>query len=177
VGSGKNQRRQRRTRWYPASGAFQRFFDDLLIVASTALPKKRADDLEPWPLASCRPFDAMLLSGFLARTYDVDLEIGFTEARQRMDQALEADVRQRIGGDEQRIHEINSRYEAVTYKHLLLPVWMLAYRFRDKSYQVVINAGTGEVQGDRPYSWIKITLAIFAGLSVVGAAVFIFSQQ
>lgn len=177
VGSGKNQRRVRRTRWYPASGAFQRFFDDVLIVASTALPKKRADDLEPWPLQKCRPFDAKLLAGFLARTYDVELESGFEEARTRIDQALELDVRQRIGGDEQRIHDINTRYNAVTYKHLLLPVWMLAYRFREKTYQVVINAGTGEVQGDRPYSWIKITLAVLAGLAIVGAAVYIFSQQ
>ena len=45
---------------------------------------------------------------------------------------------------------------------------MMAYRYRDKSYQVVVNASTGEVQGDRPYSWIKILLAVLAGLAVAG---------
>ena len=65
----------------------------------------------------------------------------------------------------QRIHSIDTRHDAVTYKHLLLPVWMLAYRYAKKSYQVVVNAGTGEVQGDRPWSWIKITLAVLAGIA------------
>ncbi|MCP4589756.1 MAG: hypothetical protein GY842_03345, partial [bacterium] len=176
VGSGKKKRRVRRTRWYPASGAFQRFFDDVLVVASTGLPTKRLTDLEPWPLADCVPFNQQVLAGFLARTYDVPLEVGFVGAKGRIDEALEADVRRRIGGDVQRIHSIDTRYDAVTFKHLLLPVWMLAYRYRDKSYQIVVNAGTGEVQGDRPYSWIKIALAVTAVLGVVGVIVHLASQ-
>ena len=47
-------------------------------------------------------------------------------------------------------HDTN--YHALTYKHLLLPVWMLAYRYGKKTYRVVVNAGTGEVQGGRPWS-------------------------
>jgi DNA-directed RNA polymerase subunit RPC12/RpoP len=177
VGSGKNRRRVRRTRWYPASDKFQRFFDDVLVVAARGLPKKRLDALEPWPLARCVPFARPLLAGFLARTYDVELGEGFAEARGRIDEAIAAEVRQRIGGDEQRIHNIDTRYDALTYKHLLLPVWMLAYRFREKAYQVVVNAATGEVQGDRPYSWVKITLAVLAGLAVAGGIAYIASQS
>ena len=56
----------------------------------------------------------------------------------------------------------------MTYKHLLLPLWLMAYRFRDKAYQVMVNAGTGEVQGDRPYSWVKIALAVLALAVVAG---------
>lgn len=168
VGTGKNKRRERRTRWYPARGQFQRFFDDILVVGSRDLPKKRLDALEPWPLRQCIPFTQELLAGFLARTYDVELEEGFGEARERIDTELAADVRRRIGGDVQRVHSIDTRYDAVTFKHLLLPVWMLAYRFRDKAYQVVVNAATGEVQGDRPYSAVKIVLAVLASLALVG---------
>jgi len=169
VGSGNKKRRVRRTRWYPASGSFQRFFDDVLIVAGRGLPERRIVALEPWPLAKCQPFNPQVLAGFLARTYDVPLDEGFDGARQRMADAIEVEVRQRIGGDTQRIHSINTKHDAVTYKHLLLPVWMLAYRYGKKSYQVVVNAGTGEVQGDRPYSWIKITLAILSTLAVAAA--------
>ena len=57
-----------------------------------------------------------------------------------------------------------THHGAITFKHLLLPVWLLAYRYREKTYQVLINAGTGEVQGDRPYSWAKIALAVIGGL-------------
>lgn len=169
VGSGKNRRRQRRTRWYPASGTFQRFFDDVLVVAGRGLPEKRLTDLEPWPLQKCRPFNAEMLAGFLARTYDVPLDQGFLTARQRIDAAIRTEVKRRIGGDTQRISHINTKHDAITYKHLLLPVWMLTYRYNQKPYQVVVNASTGEVQGDRPWSWIKISLAVLAGAAALAA--------
>ena len=172
VGTGKNRRRARRTRWYSESASFQRFFDDILVVAASGLPDKRVAALEPWPLNRCVPFSQQVLAGFLARTYDVPLDDGFAGARCRIDEALEAEVRDRIGGDVQRIQSIATRYLAVTYKHLLLPVWMLAYRYRDRSYQVVVNAGTGEVQGDRPYSWVKIALTALAAMIVVAIAAF-----
>lgn len=173
VGTGKNKRTVIRTRWYPASGAFQRFFDDVLVIAGRGLPERRITALEPWPLNKCAPFNGQMLAGFLARTYDIPLDKGFGDAKERMADAIKKEVRQRIGGDVQRIHSINTRHDAVTYKHLLLPVWMLAYRYGKKSYQVVVNAGTGEVQGDRPWSWVKITLAVLAGLSVVAVIVWL----
>jgi hypothetical protein len=67
-------------------------------------------------------------------------------------------------------------YSALTYKHLLLPVWMLAYRFQEESYQVIVNACTGEVQGERPYSWVKITLAVVLGI-LAALAVYWMTQR
>lgn len=176
VGTGDNKRTETRTRWYPASGAFQRFFDDILVLATRGLPRKLMQNLEPWPLSKCVPFTQEVLAGYLARTYEIELREGFVEAKQRIDGAIESDVRSRIGGDKQRIHSINTRYDALTFKHLLLPVWLLAYRYHEKTYQVMINAGTGEVQGERPYSWIKITLAVLGGLALVGGAVLAFNS-
>ncbi len=176
TGSGKNKRRVRKTRWSPAAGTFQRFFDDELIVAAQGVPVKRLDALQPWPLRDCRPFNQEMLAGFLARTYDVELEAGFGIAKLRFDEALEADVRSHIGGDTQRIHNIDTQYNAITYKHLLLPIWMMGYRYTEKVYQVVVNATTAEVQGDRPYSWVKITLAIMTGLAVAGGFAFLASR-
>jgi predicted RNA-binding Zn-ribbon protein involved in translation (DUF1610 family) len=167
VGTGKNKRRERRTRWYPASGRFQRFFDDVLVVASKGWANGLVQSLEPWPLQKCIPFTQQVLAGMLARTYDVHLDQGFRDARVRIDEAIASDVRQRIGGDRQRVHGIQSRYDAVTFKHLMLPVWMLVYRYHDTPYQVFVSGATGEVQGERPYSWVKITLAVAAGLIVV----------
>jgi predicted RNA-binding Zn-ribbon protein involved in translation (DUF1610 family) len=168
VGSGKNKRSERRIRWSPASGHFQRFFDDVLVCASTSAKQKLVESLEPWPLERCSPFAASALAGYSAMTYDQELEQGFGRGKERIDEALRADVRQRIGGDEQRIHHLQTQYEALTYKHLLLPVWMLAYKWHEKSYQVVVNACTGEVQGERPYSAWKIFFAVLLALIVAG---------
>jgi len=171
VGSGKNKRRERRTRWYPASGSFQRFFDDVLVAATKDLPRKLLRGLEPWPLGHCVPANQEMLAGHLARTYETGLEGGFETAKARIDETIDSDVRSRIGGDTQRVHSIQSRYDAITFKHLLLPTWLLAYRYQKKTYQVIVNAATGEVQGERPYSWIKITCAVLAALAAVGIAV------
>jgi DNA-directed RNA polymerase subunit RPC12/RpoP len=168
VGSGKNKRREMRTRWYPASGRFQRFFDDVVVLANTGLNRKFMLALEPWPLAKVVAFNQQMLAGHLARTYDIELDECFHEAKSRIDDTIQTDVRQRIGGDTQRVQSVNSRYEAITYKHLLLPVWLLAYKYSDKTYQVFINAATGEVQGERPYSVWKIAFAVITGLTVAG---------
>lgn len=177
VGSGKNRRRVRKTRWSHASGNFQRFFDDMLIVAATGVPAERITALEPWPLKKCMTFNPEALAGFLARTYDVPIEEGFGLARVRMDDAIEQEVRSRIGGDEQRISQIETSHEAVTFKHVLLPSWMMAYRFKDKTYQVVINAITGEVQADRPYSIVKIALTILLTMILGAAVAWLFSRK
>lgn len=171
VGSGDNKRKEQRTRWYPASGAFQRFFDDVLVVAGRGLPDHLLQALEPWPLPQVMAFNQQVLAGYLARTYDVPLDEGFAEARRRMAEAIESEVRRRIGGDTQRVHSIRTHYGAITFKHLLLPVWMMAYHYGNRTYPVVINACTAEVQGERPYSWIKITLFVGVLAAVVATTV------
>lgn len=167
VGSGKNRRTETRTRWSSRSGKFQRFFDDVLVNATKELPVEHIDNLAPWPLQDCAPFKQEYLAGHLARTYDLGLEDGFTIARARVKQELHADCCRRIGGDKQIVDRMDVRLDALTFKHLLLPVWMLAYRYRGRRFNVFINAVTGEVHGDRPYSWIKITLAVLAAVAAV----------
>ena len=176
VGEGKDQRQERRTRWSFRSGEFQRFFDDVLIVATVVENNALMERLEPWPLEKCLPFNQQVLAGLFARTYDVPLDDGFSQARHRMETALTADVRQRIGGDEQSIASQKTSYSGVTFKHLLLPVWLLAYRYQEKPYRVVINAVTGEVSGERPYSMYKILGAVLFVVTIV-AGIWLFSQS
>lgn len=176
VGEGKDQRQERRISWSFRSGQFRRFFDDVLIVAVKAENEALLRSLEPWPLKSCIPFTQQVLAGFYARTYDVTLEDGFDLARQRIESELTTDVRQRIGGDEQRIASQRTRYESVTFKHLLLPVWLMAYRYKEKSYRVIINAVTGEVSGERPYSLFKIMSAVLTA-AAIAAGIWWFSQS
>ena len=168
-------KQEQRTSWTSVSGSHQRFFDDVLVLATKGMSRELMDSLEPWPLAALQSFSQELLAGFMARTYEVELDEGFPIAQKRIDAGIASDVRGLIGGDEQRITEIKTRYDAITFKHLLLPVWLLAYRYNDKSFQVIVNAVTGEVQGERPYSFWKITLTVLFVLAVVGS--FVYFQQ
>lgn len=177
VGSGKNRRTETRTSWSYRSGQFQHFFDDVIIIAATNMPRKRLDALDPWPLDRCLPFNEAYLAGYLASTYDIELDAGFETARELMEEQLRGMVRGEIGGDEQRITEMNVHYDAITYKHVLLPIWSLVYRYHNKPYQVFINAGTGEVQGDRPWSWVKITLTLLFAFMIGLGGFFVCRQS
>ncbi len=165
VGTGKNRRTETRTNWYPASGSFQQFFDDVIVLAARGLPSGMLQELEPWPIQKMVPFNQQMLAGYFARTYEVKLDEGFQDAKLRIDEAIHSSVCSHIGGDRQRVDWIKSQYNALTYKHLLLPVWLMAYRYHERTYQIAINAATGEVQGERPYSWLKITFAVLCGLA------------
>ena len=163
-------RRVRKTRWYPASGTVWGSFDDVLILASDSLPRKYTEKLEPWDLKNLFPYKDEYLSGFRAESYHVDLAEGFDHARQVMDVHIRALVRRDIGGDEQRISSVRTQHANVTFKHILLPIWISAYRYKNKTYRFLINARTGEVQGERPWSWAKIVLLV-AGIVAAAATV------
>jgi DNA-directed RNA polymerase subunit RPC12/RpoP len=145
-------------RWRPAAGTVSRDFDDMLVVGSSSLPRDLAEELEPWDLGNLVSYADEYLSGFIAERYQIDLERGWGRATERMDEVIRGDVKRDIGGDHQRITSLSTAHSNVTYKHVLLPMWICSYRFRDKIYRFLVNARTGEVQGQRPWSWVKITL-------------------
>ncbi len=168
--NGKSQQmRVARVRWRSVSGRVARFFDDVLVLASRSLPKRFTDALEPWDLAALEPYRPEYLAGFRAEAYSVELPDGFTEARAHMDRLIARDVKFDIGGDRQRIHDIRTEVSRVTFKHILLPVWLAAYKYRGETYRFVVNGRTGRVQGERPYSRIKIAIAIITGALIAGA--------
>jgi DNA-directed RNA polymerase subunit RPC12/RpoP len=170
-------RQVQHTRWYPASGVVERWFDDVLIPATRSLSPKRLESLEPWDLDQLKIYDPAFLSGYKAQSYQVTLPEGFETAKHRMAGVIRGDVASDIGGDEQRIHRIATAYSGVSFKHLLLPVYVAAYHFKEKIYQVMINARTGEVQGDRPYSVIKIVLFVLFLVAVIAVLTYFFGNR
>jgi hypothetical protein len=162
----------RRTRWHSVSGVVGNRFDDVLVLATRSLPYGLAEQLEPWNLKALVPYDDAYLQGFRVESYQVDLEAGFGIATNRMRPEIAQTVRRDIGGDHQRIGGMEVDYREITYKHILLPIWVSSYRHRDKVYRILVNAVTGEVQGERPYSVGKIVLAVLAGLAAA-AGVFL----
>lgn len=171
------QTRVRKTRWSSVSGRVARFFDDVLVLASHSMPKRYTDALQPWDLSVMEPYRPEFLAGFRSEGYQVQLEDGFTEARAYMDRVIERDVKFDIGGDRQRVSDVQTQIDALTFKHILLPVWIAAYKYRGESYRFVVNGRTGKVQGERPYSKIKIAFAVIAGLIVAAIAGFIAAQS
>lgn len=175
---GKRQQvKVRKTRWRAVSGRVARFFDDVLVLASRSLPKKYTDGLEPWDLSELEPYKPEYLAGFRAEGYQIELADGFTEARAYMDRMILRDVKYDIGGDRQRVSNVDTKISDVTFKHVLLPVWLAAYKYRGRTFRFVVNGRTGRVQGERPYSAIKITIAVLIGLTIALIAGFVIANS
>ncbi len=153
-----------KVRWRSVSGEVSRHFDDVLVLASRSLPNWITDRLEPWDLADLKPYTPQFIAGFQAEAYQIGLEEGFAAASAKMQARIAADVRLAIGGDMQQIERMDVRHFSRTFKHILLPCWLGAFLFSGKSYRLCVNARTGAVEGERPYSWIKITAAVILAL-------------
>ncbi|MFN4061426.1 MAG: zinc ribbon domain-containing protein [Paracoccus hibiscisoli] len=166
-------RQERRIRWTPVSGQVARQFNDVLIPASTALPPRFSEAMKPWDLSAVAAYDPGFLSGFEAEGYTVALADGHEAARQQMAQIIHQDARRSIGGAEQRVDHVDSRFANETFKHVLLPIWSAAYRYNGNSYRFVVNGQTGKVMGERPYSVWKIAGAVAVALVAVAAILYL----
>lgn len=167
-------RQVRHTRWHSTSGTVSVSFDDILVTATRSVPEKHLQNLEPWDLENLVPFNKSYLSGYVSEKYQINLEEGFEIAKKISEDRIRNAIRRDIGGDEQRIYTVDTRYLDIKFKHLLLPVYLSVYKYGNKVYQFFINARTGEVEGERPYSWIKITLTILLALGIISSLVYYF---
>ncbi|MBU2704507.1 hypothetical protein KCM76_00840 [Zooshikella marina] len=169
-------KRCQRTRWRSASGKIANSFDDVLVLASNSLPRDIANELEPWDLENLVPYQDKYLLGVKAQSYQLDLKQGFIWAKMKIKEELRTKIKKDIGGDTQRIAYINTEYSNIYFKHLLLPIWLSSYRYKDKIYRFLINARTGEVQGERPYSKVKIALLQILGTMCFMGGVIVFEH-
>jgi len=161
-------RQVRHTRWSYVSGIYAHFFDDVLINAG-----HNSDYQTTYKLEELKPYRPEFLSGFSAERYMLSLKEGWEKAKAIIKSAIHSGVRSQIGGDEQQVDSVDTAYNGITYKHILLPLWSSCYKYGDKTYCVQVNGQTGVVSGNRPYSVWKIVLLILVILAAIGVVALI----
>jgi len=157
----------KRTNWTPASGHVDHFHDDVLVIASNTLPREVRGAMLNWDLKKLVPYQPEYVSGYRAEAYQVGLREGYPLAKEQIDATIYGLVRRDIGGDQQRVHDLSTRYSDIRFKHILAPVWVSAYRFRNKTYRFLVNGQTGEVAGESPLSWQRVSLLVIAVIIVI----------
>ncbi len=160
-------RQVKHTNWFPASGHVEHFHDDVIVMASRSLPPSLRGAAQGWDLRGLQPYQPEFVSGYRAEAYQLGLREGFAVARDTIDAQVNGLIRRDIGGDQQRVHRVDTRYSDVKFKHVLLPVWISAYRFGDKTFRFLVNGQTGEVAGESPLSWFKVTWLVLAVIVVI----------
>jgi len=168
-GNGKSQTRQvRKVRWQWSSGSLNHFFDDELVPASRGVQPDLLRKVEPFPTKELSPYQAGFLSGWVVERYQIDLVSAAQHAREVMDGKTRSLCSQQVPGDTQRNLSVNADYSGQTFKHILVPVWLLSYNYGAQAFQVVINGFTGSIAGRYPKSWVKIFFAVLAALVLAG---------
>lgn len=159
--NGNMQTRQvQHTRWQPSAGTVTHFFDDELVPGSRGVDAELLRKVEPFPTKELTPYSAGYVAGWIVEQYQIDLITAAQSSRSRMDNALQQMCAAEVPGDTYRNLRVHPQYTEQTFKHILLPLWMLSYTYRAKAYQVIVNGSTGSIAGKHPLSAIKIILLI-----------------
>ena len=155
------------TDWRPVSGTVRYAFDDVLVPASDNLPPEISRVLTNWDRKNYVAYRDQFVRGFLTELYRKDFKDCYPQAKRQMESHISSLVRSEIGGSQQRVHLQDTIYSDLKFKHVLLPVWLSAYRYKGKVYIFAVNGRTGQVFGQRPWSVFKIALFVLVVFSVL----------
>lgn len=169
----RQTRQEQRTRWAYSSGDYSYQFDDVTVVASKGLQQGLVEWVYPYSLHTAVNYDPKFLLGWKSEVYAVDVKQGFGIASDIMDNHLRNNISRQVPGDTHRNLDIDTEKSNLTFKHLLLPLWVAAYQYNGKTYQVLVNGETGKITGNKPLDWLKITLLILVVLAVVAVVVWL----
>jgi predicted RNA-binding Zn-ribbon protein involved in translation (DUF1610 family) len=169
--NGRRQTRTRqvqRTRWRPASGTHDDAFDDVLVYATRSVDERILSRIYPFDTKELLPYQPQYLAGWRAEEYQIGLEAGWKMGQDIIDGRLRIACGQEVPGDTHRNLRVETAFRDLTFKHVLLPLWIASYRYNNKVYSFMVNGQTGKVKGEAPISWWKVALAVFIVLLLFG---------
>jgi LSD1 subclass zinc finger protein len=139
--------------------------DDLLVSGSSRVSRIILDRLLPFNLNALTAYHPDFLAGWDAQAYDIDLPKAWETGKSIMRQQAKQGCYSAIHSHHVRNFSMRADFSNEVWRYILLPVYLAAYKFEDKVYQVMVNGQTGVVAGQKPVAWWKIWLAIAALLS------------
>lgn len=155
--------------WRWETGSVTVPIDDWLVPGTLKVSNFILQKLYPFQMSELVGYAPDYLAGWQAQTYDVNLpqawETGKTAMREHARQAAQQNAKSRTG--HVRNFGMTADFANESWRYILLPVYIAAYKFESKVFQVMVNGQSGGVAGQKPVAWWKIWLAV-AGLLVPG---------
>lgn len=160
-------RRVRRTEWWPLRGRHHRYYSGYLISASRGLTQEEAAQIMPYALAALKRFAPQFLAGWMCEEYSLEEEearrICETEFRAR----AERDIAAFLPGDTYSGLSARVRLSKLSEDLILLPVYLLTYKYQEEVYRFLVNGQTGKIYGTKPWSSSRIGILVGGILLVI----------
>ena len=153
--------------WRWEDGNVQINIDDHLVPGSTRrhISHRILEQLYPYHMKGLVAYEPDYLAGWRAQAYETTLteawESGKSAIRERAKEACYQD----IPTQHVRNFSMSADFQDESWRYILLPVYLTAYKYEDDTFQMMVNGQTGVVAGQKPVAWWKIWLAIAAMLA------------
>ena len=173
----QEQQQVQKIRWYWTSGHHAGDYDDVLVYATRSIPTNILQKVYPYDTKQLVAYQPQYLSGWSAESYQVPLAEAWPIGRDMINQHEHGACDSEVPGDTHRNLNVSTQLSALTFKHVLLPVWVASYRYHNKTYRFMINGQTGRVDGEKPISWIKVTIAVVTVIVIIGVLLYLYSRS
>jgi hypothetical protein len=153
--------------WYPLSGEHRGSHAGLLVGASGALTPGETSALCPYDLSEAVPPEQVELQNTTVEQFGVQRKYARPLARRGLESREAQEVDARYVPGRSRNLRVNTRIEGLSSEPMLLPVWMMAYRYKDRVFRFLVNGQTGRATGQKPTSVKKIAAAVAIGIGAL----------
>jgi hypothetical protein len=159
-------RRVRKTEWWGLGGKHHHYYSGYLVSGSRGLSQQHAERIKPFRLPALKRYQPYFLAGWLSEEYSIERDQALQTCQQEFYRREQQNVAAHLPGDTHRDLRVSTRFCDVNSDLILLPVYLAAYRYRNKLYRFLLNGQTGKAAGDKPLSVWRIVLAV--GLALGG---------
>lgn len=172
TGSGKNRRTHTYVEWFRIHGNYSEFFDDVLVTAGEKFDQKKLDKVSPFDTNGGSEYDGKYLLGFMAYRYDREIESCWDVAKDKIDAVIKKTVLSKYSYDVVDYVNVSTKHEKVTFKYVMLPVYVGHFTYGKKLFNFYVNGTTGKVFGKTPVSPWRVLFAVLAGLALLTGLIF-----
>lgn len=167
------------TDWYRTAGTYSHFIDDMLVSGSTNHDSSILHAIEPFNTEDNRAYQPEYIAGYAAERYSLGLKDAWEKAKQfivsRLKSLIESKIRNEHNADDVKDLVMNTVYSNITYKYLMLPIYISSFTYKGKVYQFMVNGQSGKVGGNSPVSALRVALAVLGVIALI-ALVYFLSQ-
>jgi len=157
----------RETEWWPLSGRHHHYYSGYLVSGSRGLPQREADQIKPFHLAALKRYQPYFLAGWMCEEYSLAREEALRICQTEFYRREQQRVATHLPGDTHRGLQVATRFSRINSDLILLPIYMLSYRYGQRQFRFLLNGQTGKIYGEKPVSWKRIGVVLAAVLLVV----------